>query len=125
MTLDQYLTFTATLDWLPASALFTYLDDLGLWPADTHEGVKAEDLLSAMRAENADGMPLVARMQRPDGTWIFKQDAVLTRDDHAALIAFYEGMVAHGQRMAEQAREQAAQEGSAHYTLFWEPDAPL
>ena len=32
MTIEQYLDYTAGLDWMTAAEIGNYLDGLGLWP---------------------------------------------------------------------------------------------
>jgi hypothetical protein len=78
MTTEQYLYFAGHLDWLTTDAILGYLDALGLWPPDTPYAVKDADVADALLA-------LTAGLERPDGEWVFKCNAMLTPADLEAL----------------------------------------
>ena len=119
MTIEQYLDYTAGLDWMTAHEIGEYLDALGLWPEDTSMAVKSQDIAAGLRSEEA-GFPLVARLKRDDGPWLYKQQEACTQDDYAALVAFYEAQVEEGKTRATEARDVAVQHGEAHHVLPWE-----
>jgi hypothetical protein len=125
MTTEQYLHFTAHLDWMTPDEILAYLDGLGLWPAGTSTAVKVREITAVLLAEDASGMPLVANLRRPDGQRVFKNDSACTLKDLAALKAFHEAQGDYGKARATEARDTAVQHGMAHRALPWEgvPDA--
>ena len=120
MHLEQFLHFTAHLDWRTPDDILGYLDGLGLWPLGTPQAAKVQDITEALLAEDASGTPRVACRQQPDGQWVFKQESACTWADLQALAAFYEAQVEEGKAAATAARDQAVQQGDAHRVLPWE-----
>ena len=84
--------------------------------------MKIQDIVAGLRAEAA-GFPLVARLKRDDGPWLYKQEKACTQDDLAALVAFYVAQVDEGKTRATEARDAFVQQGEAHRVLPWE-EAP-
>jgi hypothetical protein len=120
MTLEQYLHFTAHLDWLPAEAIALYLDSLGLWPEDTPQAVKVRDVARGLSATDATGWPLVARLKQGETLCLYKQEAAFTADDYRAVIQDSVTHVHDSQQQAQAARDAAVQQGDAHLVLPWE-----
>ena len=119
MTIEEYLGYTAGLDWMTAAEIGNYLDGLGLWPEDTPKAVKIKDIVAGLRAEAA-GFPLVARLKRDDGPWLYKQEKACTQGELAGLVAFYEAQAEAEKTRATEARDVAVQQGEAHRVLPWE-----
>lgn len=120
MTTDQYLHFTAHLNWMTPDDILAYLDNLGLWPPGTPTAVKVREITAVFLAEDESGLPLVATLIRPDGQRVFKNDRACTWPDLVALQAFYEANAEEGKTRATEARDAAVQQGEAHILLPWE-----
>jgi hypothetical protein len=81
MTTEQFLAYTSALEWSTAEDIAAYLDALGLWPEDTPAAVKVRDVDRGLRATDPTGWPLLARVQRGSGPWLYKQEAAFTAAD--------------------------------------------